>query len=318
LDPELSIIVVSYNVRDLLLNCIKSIIDTAAGIDYEIIIVDNASNDGSAAAVKEAFPYINVIANKQNVGFASANNQGYAVSNGNFLLLLNPDTLVKPNAIKSVLDFLKKTPDAGMAACRLLNRDGSLQRSIKYFPTILRNISEILLIDRIFSRRYKWKTYYESTPTRVDYCAGAFMMVRREALGKFPLFNSEFFMYAEEKDLAFRLKKSGWNTYFVPFGEVIHYGGASTNQMPKDMYLELYKSNLKYFAINYGRLQGFILSLGLGVELLSYWFISVPLIAFRGPRYRFKLYSNVLLAFPGMMKKYIKKTVENGSIKNLL
>lgn len=305
--PELSIIIVSYNVRYLLLNCVKSIIDTVASIDYEIIIVDNASDDGSAAAVKEAFPQIQVIANRENLGFASANNQGYDASSGNFLLLLNPDTVVKSCAIKSVLEFMKNTPDAGLAACRLLNPDDSLQKSIKYFPTILRNISEILLIDRIFFRRYKRKTYYASTPTRVDYCVGAFIMVRREALGKFPLFNSEFFMYAEEKDLAFRLKKSGWNTYFVPFGEVIHYGGASTNQMPKDMYLELYRSNLKYFAINYGRLRGFILSLGLGVELLSYWFLSIPLIPFRGPRYRFKLYSNVLLAFPGMMKKYINR-----------
>jgi GT2 family glycosyltransferase len=269
--------------------------------------VDNASADRSADAVKKSFPQVKVITNDENVGFARANNQGHEVSTGGFLLLLNPDTVVKSGAIRTVLEFMKNTPNAGLAACRLLNPDGSLQKSIKYFPTILRNISEILLIDRILFKRYKWKTYYESTPTRVDYFAGAFMMVRREALGKLPLFKSEFFMYAEEKDLALRLKKLGWNSYFVPFGEVIHYGGASTNQMPKDMYLELYKSNLKFFAINYGGLQGFILSLGLGVELLSYWFISIPLIPFREPRYRFKLYSNVLLAFPGMMKKYINR-----------
>ena len=290
-----------------MIDCMRSVIDTTGDIDYEIIVVDNASTDRSADAVKKLFPQVKVIANDENVGFAQANNQGYDASSGNFLLLLNPDTVVKSGAIKSVLEFMKNTPDAGLAACRLLNPDGSLQKSIKYFPTIMRNISEILLIDRIFFRRHKWGTYYETKPFRINSCAGAFMMVRREALRKFPLFNSEFFMYAEEKDLAFRLKKSGWNTYFVPFGEVIHYGGASTNQMPKDMYLELYKSNLKFFAINYGRLRGFILSLGLGVELLSYWFISIPLIPFRGPRYRFKLYSYVLLAFPGMMKKYIRK-----------
>jgi GT2 family glycosyltransferase len=305
--PELSIIIVSYNVCEFLLNCIQSILDTAGSIDYEIIVIDNASADCSVEAVRETFPNVQVIANKVNVGFARANNQAYLISKGDFLLLLNPDTVVKPGAIMSVLEFVKNTSDAGLAACRLLNPDGSVQKSINYFPTIIGQISEILLIDRILFRRCKRKTYYGTIPFTVDYCAGAFIIVRREALGKLHLFNADFFMYAEEKDLAYRLKKSGWNTYFVPFAEVIHYGGASTNRMPKDMYLELYRSNLIYFSINYSRVRGFILSLGLGVELLSYWLISLPLILFREPRYRLKLYSNLLIAFPGMMKKYIGK-----------
>jgi hypothetical protein len=305
--PELSIIIVSYNVCQFLLNCIQSILATAGSIHYEIIVIDNASTDGSAEAVRKTFPNVQVIANKENLGYAEANNQGYRISKGDFLLLLNPDTVVKSGAIKSVLEFMKDRNDAGLAACRLLNLDGSVQRSINYFPTIMRNIGAILLIDRIFSGKYKRKTYYGTIPFIVDYCAGAFLIVRREALGKGHLFNSEFFMYAEEKDLAYRLKRSGWNTYFVPFGEVIHYGGASTNRIPKDMYVELYRSNLKYFAINYDRVLGSILSLGLGVELLSYWLISVPLLLFKGPRYRFKLYSNLLIAFPGMMRKYMRK-----------
>jgi GT2 family glycosyltransferase len=309
LEPELSIIIVSYNVRQLLLGCIQSVIDTTTGLNYEIIVVDNASADKSADAVKKIYPQVKVITNNENVGFARANNQGLEVSIGDFLLLLNPDTVVKSGAIRTVLEFMKNTPDAGLATCRLLNPNGSLQKSIRPFPTVKENLLKALFIGKLLYWQYWKKTYYKPEPVEIDYCTGAFMMVRRQALGDMPLLNPEFFMYAEEKDLAFRLKKLGWNSYFVPFGEVIHYGGASTNQMPEDMYLELYRSNLEYFAMNYGRLQGFILSLGLGVELLSYWFISAPLIPFRGPRYRFKLYSNVLLTFPGMMKKYIRKRI---------
>ncbi len=240
-NPELSIIIVSYNVRQLLLNCIQSIIDTTASINYEIIVVDNASNDGSAPAVKERFPQLQVIANGENAGFASANNQGFAVSKGRFLLLLNPDTVVKPDAIKSGLDFIKSTPDAGMAGCRLLNPDGTLQKSIRRFPSVHENIARAFFVDRFVFSEHRKGIYYRTLPFEIDYCAGAFMMIRKEALGDMPLLNPDFFMYAEEKDLALRLKEKGWKTYFVPSGEIIHLGEQSTDQMAEDMFLELQK-----------------------------------------------------------------------------
>jgi GT2 family glycosyltransferase len=265
-NPELSIIIVSYNVCHLLLECIQSVIDTTIGINYEAIVVDNASVDRSVDAVKKTFLQVRAISNHENVGFARANNQGYELSKGQFILLLNPDTVVKSGAIRAILEFMKTRHDAGMAACRLLNPDGSLQRSIRPFPTIKEHLSRALFIDRIFYREYWKKTYYQSAPFEIDYCTGAFMMVRRKALGDMPLLNSEFFMYAEEKDLALRLKKNGWKTYFVPSQEIIHFGEQSTGQMVKDMFLELQKSQLRFFGEHYRGLNKILM-------IWTYWAI---------------------------------------------
>ncbi|TAL61402.1 MAG: glycosyltransferase family 2 protein [Bacteroidetes bacterium] len=305
-NPELSIIIVSYNVRQLLLNCIQSIIDTTAKIDYEIIVVDNASNDGGAQAVKERFPELQVIANKENVGFASANNQGYAISKGGFLLLLNPDTLVKPDAIKSVLDFIKSTPDAGMAGCRLLNPDGTLQKSICRFPSVLEHIGRAFFVDRFIFSEHRKGIYYRTKPFEIDYCAGAFMMIRREALGNMPLLSPEFFMYAEEKDLALRLKEHDWKTYFVPQGEVIHFGEQSTKQMAVEMFLELQKSQVKFYAIHHKKFIAWLLSLSWGLVLISTWLISLPLLIFKRTHHRLKLLTIALLNYPKILKIVLK------------
>lgn len=303
MEPELSIIIVSYNVRDLLLNCVRSIIDTVASIDYEIIIVDNASNDGSAAAVREAFPQIQLIANRENIGFASANNQGYAMSKGDFLLLLNPDTIVKPNAIKSVVDFLRKTPAAGMAACRLLNPDGSLQKSIRPLPSIKEQISRALLLDHFLYREYLKTTYYRSRPFEIGYCTGAFMMVRRKALGEMLLLNPEFFMYAEEKDLALRLKEKGWKTYFVPGGEIIHFREQSTNQMPVEMFLELQKSQVKYFNHHFYGLKKNLMIWSYYLSLCTYCIGSILLPFSHYGRYRLKLFIAAVRNYPALVSK---------------
>lgn len=302
MNPELSIIVVSYNVRDLLLNCIKSIINTVANIDYEIIIVDNASDDGSAAAVREAFTQLQVIANRENLGFASANNQGYAVSKGEFLLLLNPDTVAKPNAIKTVVDFLRKTPDAGMAACRLLNPDGSLQKSIRPLPSIKEQILRALLLDHFLYRGYWNTTYYRSHSFAIGYCTGAYMMIRREALSEMHLLSPEFFMYSEEKDLALRLRKRGWKTYFVPFGEVIHYGEQSTSQTEEKMFLELQRSQVKFFWRHYKNFHAWALALTWGLVLFSNLITSIPLILSSKGQRRLKLFASALSHYPSIIE----------------
>jgi len=290
LNPELSIIIVSYNVRQLLLDCIQSIVDTIDGIGYEIIVVDNASFDSSAEAVGDsAFPNMQVIGNKKNVGFAQANNQGYAISKGDFLLLLNPDTVVKPTAIKSVLKFMKHKQDAGLAACRLLNPDGSLQKSIRPFPTVKEHLLRALFIDRIFYPEYRNKTYYRSVPFEIDYCTGAAMMVRRAALDNMLLMNAEFFMYAEEKDLALRLKTNGWKAYFVPVGEIIHFGEQSTNHMALEMFLELQRSQIKFFNRHSYGLHKDLLIWSHYLFLFTYFMGSLILPFSSYGRYRIKL-----------------------------
>lgn len=298
MEPELSIIIVSYNVRQLLLNCIQSILETAGSINYEIIVIDNASTEWSVEAVRETFPNVQIIANKVNVGFARANNQGYLISKGNFLLLLNPDTVVKPGAIRSVLEFMKNTPDAGMAACRLLNPDGSLQKSIRPFPTLKENLLKALFIDQLLYRQYWGRTYYKPEPFGIDYCAGAFMMVRRKALGEMLLLNPEFFMYGEEKDLALRLKEREWITYFVPSGEIIHFGEQSTKQIPVDMFLEFQKSQIKFFNRHFHRLHKHLVIWSYYLVLCTYCFGSLFFTFTRYGRYRLKLFVAAFRNYP--------------------
>jgi GT2 family glycosyltransferase len=297
--PKLSIIIVSYNVRQLLLACIRPVIETTEGISYEIIVVDNASSDGSAEAVRDAgFAGVQIVANKENVGFASANNQGYAISKGEFLLLLNPDTLVKPGAIKSMLEFMKNTPDAGMAACRLLNTDGSLQKSIQSFPSITRNLVTALILPCFLSAHNRQRTYFRDKPHKVDYTSGAFLLIRRAALADMPLFNQDFFMYGEEKDLALRLKKRGWNTYFVPSGEVIHHGGMSTDQTPVEMFLELQKSQIRFFFMHFEGWRRDFMLWSYYLSLCTYSVASMVFVFSSYGRYRLKLFLAAVRHYP--------------------
>jgi len=305
-NPELSVIIVSYNVCNLLIDCIQSVIATTIGPNYEIIVVDNASADGSVDAVKKSFPHIRVIANNRNVGFAEGNNEGYENSSGDYVLILNPDTVVKSGAIRLVLEFMKNTPDAGMAACRLLNGDGSLQKSIRPFPTIKEHLSRALFIDHIFYSEYWKRTYYQPAPFAIDYCTGAFMMVRRKALGDMPLLNPEFFMYAEEKDLALRLREKGWKTYFVPFGEVTHFGEQSTGQMSERMFFELQKSQVKFFRKNYSFLHAWALALTWGLVLFSNLIVSIPLFLSPSKRRRMKLFVQAVTQYPFMLKTCLR------------
>jgi GT2 family glycosyltransferase len=307
LEPELSIIIVSYNVRHLLLDCIQSVIDTSVGLDYEIIVVDNASSDGSAEAVRDAaFPIVQMVANKENVGFAQANNQGYKLSRGEFILLLNPDTLVKRGAITNTLDFLKNTPDAGIAGCRLLNPDGTLQKSIGLFPSLGNHFASALFLDK-FIFPHSWKsTHYRGKPFEIDYCMGAFMLVRREALGKETLLNPKYFMYSEEKDLSLRLKKKGWKTYFVPYAEIIHLGEQSVQQAQEEMFLELMKSQVIFFRRHYKGLHLHSMIWSFYLYLLSSFAASSFFIFTRRGYNRFKLFGSSVAEYPGFVRHLVK------------
>lgn len=289
--------------RQLLLNCIQSILETTGSIDYEIIVIDNASTDCSLESVRETFPNVQVIGNKVNVGFARANNQGYLISKGHFLLLLNPDTVVKPGAIRSVLEFMENTPDAGMAACRLLNPDGSLQKSIRPFPTIKEHLSRALFIDRIFYWEYWKKTYYQPAPFEIDYCTGAFMMVRREAVGEMPLLDPAFFMYSEEKDLALRLKEKGWKTYFVPLGKIVHFGGQSSGQMAVDLFLEFLRSQIRFFNQHFYGLHKNLMVWSYYLTLCTSCIASLLFPFIHYGRHRLKLFVAAVRNYPALVSK---------------
>jgi len=245
---KLSIIIVSYNVRDHLAACLRSIYGTCAGLDPEVIVVDNASADGSVQMVRDRFPQVSLIVNAENIGFARANNQGYAVSHGEYVLLLNPDTLIKPGAVQVVLRFMETVPDAGLAGCRLINTDGTVQKSIMNMPSTAEYLSRALFIDRLFFDRHKKATYYRGKPFTVGMVSGAFMMVRRGALRDGSLFKDNCFLYTEEPELCIRLWHNGWKVYFTPDGEIVHHGGQSTQGDEIRHFIELQRSMKQLFS----------------------------------------------------------------------
>lgn len=253
----LSIVVVSWNTKDLLRACLDSVFAYPPAAPFEVWVVDNDSHDGSVAMVRQRFPQVKLIENKDNVGFAQANNQAIEHCEGEYVLLLNPDTEVKPRALTELVTFLDHNPAAGAAGSRLLNPDGSLQPSCHPAPTLGRELWRLFHLDNVrpFGRydMHQWDT---GQPRDVDVLQGAALAVRKHILDQIGFLDGDYFIYSEEVDLCFRIQRAGWRLYWVPASRVVHYGGQSTRQVAEKMFLQLYLGKLKYFRKHYGRLAG--------------------------------------------------------------
>jgi hypothetical protein len=262
---EVSVCIVNYNTKDRLKECIDSIYYQTKGIDYELIVVDNSSRDGSCDMVKCSYPEVILIANEENKGFARANNQAIRKSRGKYLLFLNPDTVLLSNVLVILRDFFQKYPQAGAVGCRLLNRDGSLQTSSYRFPTLIQALGNIFLLNRILPYQwlranlgYKlgnlWGQFDPHDRIReVDYVTGACIMVRKDLLDKIGLFDPKFFLYFEEKDLCLRLKKAGWRVYFTPQASVMHYIAEASKLNKKYALFHRYRSMVYFYRKHYNR-----------------------------------------------------------------
>jgi GT2 family glycosyltransferase len=224
---DLSIIIVNWNTRDLLLNCIRSIYETVRGIAFEVWVVDNGSKDGSQEAVKAAYPQVQLIENSQNRGFAAANNQALKQMTGRYALLLNSDAALTDGAAEKLLAFMESTPTAGMACGQLLNPDGSLQNSIANFPTLLTLISNETLLRILFPEKFPSKRRKYSGPIPVESGIGACLMVRKTAMDSVGIFDENFFFFFEETDWAYRMQQANWRIFFVPSARIIHAQGKS-------------------------------------------------------------------------------------------
>lgn len=258
IETALSIIIVNWNTRDLLAQCLQSIrseLDNAgntgqslSALSVEVIVVDNASCDGSPAAVRECFPWVNLIQNAQNTGFACANNQGMQAAVGRYLLLLNSDTVVHPGALSTLVKFMDAHPCAGACGARLLNADGSLQHACHPMLTPEREFWRLLFLERIWPRAtYPMASWSTEIACEVEAIKGACLVLRHTALDQIGLLDEEYFMYTEEVDLCRRLSLGGWELWYVPQAVVTHYGGASSSQMADAMYLQLYRSKLQFY-----------------------------------------------------------------------
>jgi N-acetylglucosaminyl-diphospho-decaprenol L-rhamnosyltransferase len=245
--PTVSIIIVNWNTRDLLADSLESVYATMVGDSFDVFVVDNASTDDSVAMVRAHFPEVYLIQNSENLGFARANNQAMVLSKAEYVLLLNSDAVLLPGAMDYLISFLRENPQAGAVGPRLLNGDGSIQPSCHPMLTPWREFWRLSFLDRILPLAgYPFALRDGVMPRRVDVLKGACILFRRAALEKVGLFDEGYFMYTEEMDLCLRLAHAGWHLYWTPAARVIHYGGQSTGQIPAEMYIELYRSKMRF------------------------------------------------------------------------
>jgi N-acetylglucosaminyl-diphospho-decaprenol L-rhamnosyltransferase len=228
--PVLSVILVSYNTRELTLRCLGDLFNDLHGIDSEVWLVDNASSDGTIATVTETYPEVRILASAENVGFGKANNQAMRLARGRYLMLLNTDAFLQPGAIASMLSQLSTHPAAGVVGPRLVNEDGSLQPSCFRFPSPARAVFENFWLSALWPRHPvvgDYRRWNHDEPRDVDWVVGACMMIRREVFERTHGFDEAFFMYAEEADWQRRIRLAGWTIQFTPAATVMHLGGAS-------------------------------------------------------------------------------------------
>lgn len=255
LSPEVSIVIINWNTRDLLLHCIKCIYETRGALDLEVIVVDNASSDDSLVVLRKHFPCVYIIANERNVGFARANNQGVSASRAPYVLLLNSDAFLMPGALQVMLDLLMREPRAALIGAQLLNTDGSFQASHTRFPNQWREFLILSGIGRALKGRWYPSHGDESDKGAqvVDYVEGACMLVRRDTYLQVGGLDEAFFMYAEEVDLCYRLRQLSWQVWYQPTAQVIHLGGGSSMHRRTQREIDLYRSRIHFFRKHYGR-----------------------------------------------------------------
>lgn len=232
---NLSIIIVNWNTKDMLRDCLMSVQNGSGNIETETIVVDNASTDGSQQMVKQSFPEALLIENKENRGFAAANNQGLPAANGRYILLLNSDTMVLGDVLQRSVEFMDSHSDVAVMGCRVLNTDGSLQPTCSQFPSLLNlllltsGLWKLPWID--FFDRYQMRRWQRKEERDVDVVSGCYMVVRSDAIEEVGRLDEDFFFFGEETDWCRRFQKAGWQVRFAPVGEIIHHGGGSVRKL---------------------------------------------------------------------------------------
>ncbi len=250
---ELSVIIVSYNVCALLRQALQSLTEAARGISNEIIVVDNNSSDGSAEMVGKDFPGVRLIVAGSNEGYSAGCNLGIMACSGEFILVLNPDTVVSPDALVLALRFMQSHPDAGAAGAHMRDGNGRfLPESKRGFPSPLTSLFRFTGLGRLFPRSAFFNAYYlgdkpENETCHADILTGAFMLIRREALERAGLFDTDFFMYGEDIDLSWRIRKAGYFNYYLHNVRIIHFKGRSAGQ-DREMSIRHFYSAMYIFA----------------------------------------------------------------------
>lgn len=259
---DLSIVIISWNVRELLRLCLDSIQESlrgekGEGLLVETIIFDNGSTDGSADMVREDFPRVHLMESEVNLGFTKGNNLAIGQSEGRYILLLNPDTEVVGDALGTMVAYMEAHPRVGALGPQLLNPDGTTQSSRRRFPTLATAFLESTVLQPWFQGSRILKRYYlldrpDDEIQPVDWAVGAALLIRREALHQVGLLNEEFFMYSEELDWCYRLKAQGWEVVYLPTAQVVHQEGRSSEQVLPARHIHFQRSKVLFFKRYYG------------------------------------------------------------------
>ena len=268
---SISIAVVNYNTRELLRACLQS----AARESTELLVFDNASTDGSVQMVNNEFPHALLYASKSNIGFGSAGNALIRASRAPFVLLLNSDSIVEPGALERLARYLNDQPRTGLAGPRLVNPDGSLQRSCYPFPGSLRWAADNDVICQFQPirglRNWSYRTWSYDSERVVPWVKGAAMAIRKSAFEQVGGFDTSYFMYYEEADLCYRLKEAGWEVRYAPVSTIKHVGGASTDRVRTEMQIQLWTSTLRFHQLHYSPFRCRILAVVWRLIILTRW-----------------------------------------------
>jgi len=305
----LSVVIVNYNVSYFLEQCLKSVFRALEGIDGEVFVVDNHSVDESVRMVREKFPSVIVIENKENVGFSKANNQAMALARGRYILLLNPDTVVEEDTFSTCLSFMEAHPEAGACGVKLIDGQGNfLPESKRGLPTPAVAFYKIFGLSRLFPKSKKFGQYHlgyldaESTHS-IDVLSGAFMFMRKDALDKSGYLDEDFFMYGEDIDLSYRITQAGYKIYYHPKTRVIHYRGESTKKSSINYVFIFYQAMVifarKHFSPNRAQIFAFLIQIAVWARatlsivkrvLLRVWLPFIDALTFFGGTALLKIY----------------------------
>jgi GT2 family glycosyltransferase len=259
---DLSIIIVNWNSKDYLQKCIESVLAWTSDINFEIVVIDSASFDGADEMLKHCYPQVRFIQSDRNLGFAKANNVAFRESTGSYILFLNPDTELIGSDINILFDYIQTLPKAGAIGCKLLNADRSVQTScIQAFPTILNQLLSSEFLRVLFPKSPLWgmTSLFDANdePAEVDMISGACLMLRRSVFEQVGLFSEDYFMYAEDLDLCYKIRQAGYSNYFIPGTSVIHFGGGSVEKRPSDFSVIMMRESIwRFMKKNRGRMYG--------------------------------------------------------------
>jgi len=255
---DVSIIIVAWNVRELLHNCLNSVYEQTKGISFEVIYVDNASEDGSVEMVETSFPSVRIIENDENKGFIKANNQAIEIAEGRYILLLNSDTIILDNAIAKTVAFADNHLEVAVVGCKVFYPDGTLQRNCFMYPSVLNlfllatYLYKIFPRSKFFGREYMgWWDY--CGVREVEAIAGCYSLVRKEAIEQVGAMDERYFVYGDDPDWCFRFKKAGWKIMYTPESQIIHCHGKTTQHMKREFRLQLSGSSLIFVFLHGGK-----------------------------------------------------------------